>query len=786
MRTLLLLGLLAVAGSLPATSMPRTNLRLTGSVVDEATGLGLEYATVSVYDLDTLLVEGAVTDGEGHFTLNVPAGRYLLRVKFLGYARRDSSVTVAGATHLEPIALAAADVNLDAVEVTAARTRMQLSLDKKTFEVGEDLLSRGTSANHVLDQLPSVSVSPEGAVSLRGNAGVKVLINGRPSALADNNALESIPAESIERVEIVTNPSARYESAGTAGIINIILKQERQRGHGGSLNLTTGYPADHRLNGNVNLRREKFTAFLTAGGRYSNYAGRERLFRESILDGTTFRLDRTGVQARNDVAASAYAGIDYQLADRTTLSGSYSYYWMINDDETNTDFRYEGSLPDRRQVIDYYEPGQYHQLDVSLQHDLGEGEKLTAYLKNDLWAEDETERSTFRTAGNTVLDYESGSGESSRDHLLQIDYERSTPDGGKWEAGLRGETRVIVADYTARDLLDEAVLTGFDNRLDYFERIGSAYLQYSHEGEKFGYQLGLRDEFTLVRTRNRSPEYPDLRKPYNRLFPTANVSYTFSEGWRSQLSYSKRIYRPGFFQLNPFMSLSDPNGLFIGNPDLDPVYTDRVEINVVAQSEKLTLNPAIYASRSNDFIQYVVEYRAENVFGLADGTIVDRPVNLDHEDRLGLELTANYRPAEFLNLTLEWNYFGYRQRGTFAGRNLDFEHRSWSAGGRASVDLPADWRLQASLRYQAPFETAQQTSLAVVNATFGLSKEWAGKYTLSLSARAPQYNRFETRLPDLRADGERYWNDWRFGGSISYRFERGAESRERSSRGSIR
>ena len=795
MRTLFLLGLLVCAGSLPATALPLFEHLLSGRVIVASSGEGLEYATVSAFTTDSTLVNGTVTQSDGTFTLKLPAGEYRLRIEFIGFAEREVAVNLTGRTELEDIEITAEEVNLDAVEVSAQRTQMSLSLDKKTFEVGQNLLARGGSANQLLEQLPSVTVSPEGTVSLRGNAGVKVLINGRPSALADNNALESIPAESIERVEIITNPSARYEASGTAGIINIILKKDQQRGYGGALSLSTGFPADHRLNGNLNLRREKFTAFLTAGGRYSNYRGRDDYFRESTLNGNTYLLNRYTDQDRNDVAANAYAGMDYRMTDRATLSGSYSLYWMINDDESTTDFDYGGSVPDFardwHQAIDYREPGLYQQLDVTFEQDLGEGSKVTAYLKNDLWSEEEVEQSTFaqlQPEAGRVLDFRTTSRESSRDHLFQVDYVRPLQTGRQFEVGLRGETRVISVEYLATDYLPEepSVIPGFDNRLDYFERIGSAYLQYSHEGERVGYQLGLRNEFTLVRTENRSEAAENIRKPYNRLFPTANLTYTFRDGLRAQVSYSKRIQRPGFWQLNPFMTLSDPNTLFTGNPDLDPAYTDRVEINLLRQTDKLTLNPAVYLSRTTDFFQFAIGYEKENVFGLEDGTIAFRPVNLDDEDRLGLELTASYRPSDILTLSGEWNYFGYRQRGETVEQDFSFEQQSWTAGARANLSLPREFKVQASFQYDAPFQTAQGIRLARYSSVFGMSKEWKEQFSLTVNARSPRFQRNETNLPNLYELGERFQTGWRFGATLTYRFERGAESRGRNSRGNIR
>ncbi|MGB3547033.1 MAG: carboxypeptidase regulatory-like domain-containing protein, partial [Saprospiraceae bacterium] len=210
-----------------ATALSAQNHPVSGLITAEAGGDPLEYATVSAYAAgDSLrLIDGTVTDAAGRFNLSLPAADYRLEFGFIGLATRRQALKLVQATDLGEISLTAVASSLDAVEVTAERTRMSLQLDKKVFEVGQDALSRGGSATNVLEQLPSIMVSADGQVSLRGNSGVRILVNGRPSALADNNALEAIPAASIERVEIITNPSARYEAAGSAGIINIILKK---------------------------------------------------------------------------------------------------------------------------------------------------------------------------------------------------------------------------------------------------------------------------------------------------------------------------------------------------------------------------------------------------------------------------------------------------------------------------------------------------------------------------------------------------------------------------------
>ncbi len=780
-----------------ATALSAQNHPVSGLITAEAGGDPLEYATVSAYAAgDSLrLIDGTVTDAAGRFSLSLPAADYRLEFGFIGLATRRQTLKLLQATDLGEISLTAVASSLDAVEVTAERTRMSLQLDKKVFEVGQDALSRGGSATNVLEQLPSIMVSADGQVSLRGNSGVRILVNGRPSALADNNALEAIPAASIERVEIITNPSARYEAAGSAGIINIILKKEKQRGYGGTVGLTTGYPADHRLNMNLNLRREKFSAFASAGLRYSNYRGSGELDQESEVNDGFFRLRQERDQDRNDKNVTGYAGLDYNISERATLTAGYSLYHVINDDLTDISFRYTDAddRPTRnwRQSLDYLEPGTYQQLDIAYIRTGEAGKKLSLYLKNDLWAEVENEvvdiDETF-PAPVELLRYRTETRESSRDHLLQADYEMPLGEYSKLELGLRGETRIITSDYLAENFINEAFtpLPGFANELDYFERIGSAYLQYGWKKDAIGLQVGLRNEYTWIQVESAAEEQPDIEKRYNKLFPSLSASYQLSDATSTQLSYSRRIRRPAFWQLNPFAGIGNPTTLFAGNPDLDPAYTDRVELNLVQRWEKLTVNPALYASTTTDFFNSIIEQEGENIFALSTGTIRSRAINLEREDRYGLEVTTNYRPTEKLTLSGEINYYGYRQRGRFGDRDFAFDFATWSGALRTQIQLPADIGIQARFNYNARYKDAQTIRRGQYLIDLGLTKQWNKKFTLTLNVRSPRFQVQETFRPDFRQEEYSEWTNWRTGLSLQYRFERGAGAEERRQRGSIR
>jgi outer membrane receptor protein involved in Fe transport len=420
-----------------------------------------------------------------------------------------------------------------------------------------------------------------------------------------------------------------------------------------------------------------------------------------------------------------------------------------------------------------------------------EGEKLTVFAQNDFWVEPEYEDVTFQESFPEMvqnLRYRTETEEGSRDYLLQVDYESPVGENGKIETGLRGETRIIYSDYLAEQNEDNtwSTLPGFQNAFDYYERIGSGYLQYAWNKDAFGFQVGLRNEYTVVRIENEATPEEDVTKPYNRVFPSASASFKLSDETSTQLSFSKRIRRPSFGLLNPFGGIGDPNSIFRGNPDLDPTYTDRLEWNLIRRWEKLTINPAIYASTAVDFVSFVLDQSTENPFDLETGTINVSPVNLDRENRYGVEVNVNYRPTESINLSGEVNYYGYQQRGEVEGRSFDFDYATWSSSLRSNIDLPKDISFQAVLYYDAPFKTVQSIRAAQYYLRMGLSKQWNNKFTLTANLAAPRRNASTNTLPTFTEEEKNQWTRWRGSLNFQYRFEKGAGARARRQRGSIR
>jgi len=791
MKYLCLLGVLIFVSTFTATSM-FASFQIKGQIVAEDGKQALEYATISAFQ-DSTLIDGTITDETGIFSLDLEKGEYQLRIEFIGFANKEMQIIVDQNIDLGSIILSNDNVNLDAVEVTAEQSEYNLKLDKKVFNVGKDLLSRGGSVTDILDNVPSVTVEPSGAVSLRGNSGVTILINGKPSALTQNNALSTIPASSIDRVEVITNPSARYESAGNAGIINIVLKKDRRKGFNGRASISAGIPADSRPVFSFNYRRDKVNFFGNLGARYANFIGRSDGKRISTLNGVTSSFTTDADQDRNDKAAFGFVGMDYLINDENTLTGSYSNYSVINTDQSRINFLYRdegGNLTQEwNQVFDYREPESYNQLDLTYTRRFAkdENKRWTLTFQHDFWFNDETENTFINEIFPNEferLKLRTNTVESSKDYLLQTDYQTGLGDNGNFEIGLRAETRVIKSDFIAENREDNEwkVYQGFDNELNYYERIGGAYVQYGQQFEKLSYLLGLRTEYTFVKI-DLLDELEDVNKEYTRLFPTFNISYQFTDATATQLSYSRRIRRPQFWQLNPFAGFSNPTEIFQGNPDIDPAYTHRVEWNLVQNWEKISFNPAIYYSATEDYFEFYFEQQA-------DGLIRQTPVNLQLEQNYGVEIIASYRPNDALSFNGEINWFGYEQTGDFLDRNFDIAASTWRGRFTARYRFLSTFSAQARWNYQAAYQDAVSKRKAVQYADFALSKSFFDeKLTATFNVRNAfdsRWYRSITTIPTATQEGNRAWNVRRFSVDLTYQFEQGESGRLRGARGSIR
>ncbi len=790
MRFYFILMALVISSSLSASALP-AKVDLSGRIVDADFNEPLEFATVSAFDNEELLVTGAITDSTGKFSIRLPKGLYKLKFEFIGYSSLDTTLELSANYDLGDIKMSSSAFELEGATVTAERSRLTLKLDKQIFDVGADIVSQGGTANEVLDNVPMVNVSQEGIVSLRGNSSVKVLINGKPSALADNNALQGIPASNIAKVEIMTNPSARYEAAGNAGIINIILKDQNAKNGGGQVSVSVGAPADYRINGSFSRTENKWTYFGNAGLRYSDYFSTGDAKRNSQLPSGTQILIEDLTQERNDKAGNAFFGLDFRPTEKTTLSASYSYYHQTDDDQSLVDYAYsDGNQNLQRdwfQTYDYLEPQNYHQIEASWAQDLSkEGSKFFILFQNDFWDNDEQGLTIVNErfpAMSEAFQLRTRDIESSNDYLLQGDYEQKLGEHGKIEIGLRGEMRIISSDYLAEEKLTEdfMVYRDLENLVDYYERIAAAYVQYSLEKDKWGLQLGLRSEYTNVKVEDTKVETEDIKKSYNWVFPSATVSYKFSEKINASLGYSKRIQRPGFWQLNPFGGIDNPNELHFGNPDLDPSFRDLVELKVLFNSDKLTISPHFAA-------HYIDGFYDTQVLQDSSGLVTYFPINLDQERILNAGLILTYEPFKGWQLTGEVNASEFKQKGFYKG--VDFGNSFQTYSGEVGIrgKLPLEIRMQATFFYYGAQRYLQSYRDPYYGINAGLSRKFlSDRLQISLNVR----NLFElavysggATLPTFTNSYDRVWQGQRFG--LTAAWDIGADVRVRRARGSIR
>ncbi|WP_187696520.1 TonB-dependent receptor domain-containing protein [Xanthovirga aplysinae] len=727
---------------------------ISGIILDAESREPLAYATVAVYYNGTL-IDGIITKEDGKFSMKVKPGDYLLKVEFLSYKTFEKQITLKDHLDLGVIALQVDLQALEAVEVNAERSKVELKLDKKVFNVGKDLLAQNGSLSQVLDNVPSVAVDLEGVVSLRGNTNVSVLINGKPSVLATNNSLDQISAQNIERIEVITNPSSRYQAAGTAGIINVILKKNKLEGFSGSVSLSSGSPADYNFNTHLNYKTKKFNFFSTFGYRFVDNIITQDVNQSSIVNGHTVILDQVAEEKRNAKIKSLFIGADYFINDQNTITASFyktlrrfknntSYHYDYFDDQTMLDstlVRYEN----------YLEPQDHNQLELSYVKTFDkEGQKLTLDFQYDFWDDDEMENLTTHQVGITESDplfSRTRDIESSKDYLVQLDFIRPFNKNAIFETGLRGETRIITSDYKVEEFdgANWEIYKDIANVLDYKEEIGGAYVQVSNKVNKFSYQLGLRAEITKISISDKKNVFKDSKK-YTNLFPTAHLTYSFTESTNMQLSYSKRINRPGFWYLNPFGGLAELNTQRQGNPDMDPAFTNVFELGFLTQWGELSINPSIYFHHTTAYFEFYTDRDA-------DGVLITKPINLDHENRIGFELSTTYTPYKWLRLSGELNYYSYQQRGDFNDQNFDFDDSSWFTRISSRVKLPSNFTLQASYNFRGENESAQTIIKSRYFMDLGMSKNLLrNNATLTLNVR----NLLNSREEYLTRTGENF------------------------------
>lgn len=761
-----------------ANALFAQQLKVTGTVIDAASGSPIEFATVAVHEKDSgTMRTGTTTDPEGKFELSVPSQDFLVKISFIGMQQQSIEMPNAnnGLINLGRIELAMNGELLDEVVVQGEKSQTQFHLDKRVFNVGTDLSSTGASALEVLNNVPSVTVNIEGQVSLRGSAGVQMLINGKPSVLTSEggNALGSITADMIDRVEVITNPSAKYEAEGTSGIINIVLKKDEKKGLNGSVTVNTGFPNNHSVGLSINRRTEKFNLFSQLGVGYRTFPSTYEDLNQDKVNQSS--LASNGEADKNEEFYNIVLGADYHInpLNIITLSGRFAYEKEAEDGYTNYSFTVPGSTARswrREETTTATNPKWEYELQYKKDFPNNEDQSLLFSARGSSFGKDKA--STFDISGdqqNGVNSQQSNTDFQEIETTFKLDYTHPFSEKITLETGAQYLIEDVSNDFEVNDLVNSEWVPNptFTNIFDYDQKVLGVYTTLAYEAKKWGVKAGLRLENTDLSTLLRNNDQSN-KQQYTNLFPSGHVSYKISEQLSLQAGYSKRIYRPGLWHLNPFFSFRDNFNLATGNPNLLPEFTDSYEVTSIYMLGELSLNAGVYYRHTKDVIERVTTFE--------DNVTISSPQNIGTNNTTGLEVNAKISPAKFLSLSSDFNLNAFQRKGTLENQSFDFNGNRWSLRLMSKWKLPAKFDVEISGNYNSEYKTVQGTMDDNIAVNLGVRKKLLkNRLIANLSVRdvfASRIRRFTTDQPTFFRSGESFRGRFiTFG--LSYGFGKG-------------
>lgn len=791
-----LMGILSVLFCLNGYALPDASGLVKGKVIDSKSKEALEFVNVSIRPKGSdQILKGATTDLDGVFVVNnLPEGDYTLTVSYIGYKPYEKSFTIGPdqkAVSFKMIPLAEDSQVLGEVQIVGQKAQMKFDIDKKVFNVDQNIASTGGSASDVLSNIPSVEVDNEGEVSLRGNSSVTIWINGKASGLsADNQAqiLEQLPAESIENIEVITNPSAKYSPEGTAGIINIVLKEDRKAGYYGSVQAGADTRGGYNASANINYSSGKIEAYANLGYRERRMKGGGYSNRLNIGAADTTYLDQTSASRNNGGNLFARAGMTWRITpkDYFTLGG----FGMFGSRHNKNTIRYLSNTPGsflsstRQSNSDNKMNG--GNIEIGYKHDFSKKSNLdftaswnswgmdnpTIYDQHSLYPGD-VETTSYQRQLNNVRNH---------NWEFQLDYMNAFNDNQKVEAGYKGtlsrqkspvETFSGPTEATAEE--DRALF----NRFLYDQDIHALYATYSAKIYGLGIQAGLRGEYSRVNTRSMGygqteQDVNPYKNDYFSLFPSVFLSYALPKDNEIQVNYTRRISRPWGGQLNSFMNITDSTNISFGNPRLSPQYSNAFELNYIKNWGVHILSVSAYYRNTNDVIQ--------RIRFLEDDIMKTTYENVAKSQSAGVEIVGKNNLFRILDLTTTVNLFYSKLDGFSylpAGQTEPVigkpeENFSWNARMIANVILPYAVSLQVTGNYNAKQVIAQGYRKPNYSLDAGIRKTFFDKkLSLSINAR----DLLDSRKRHTVTSGTNFYQDdmnWRggrtFGFTLTYSF----------------
>ncbi|SFH92943.1 TonB-dependent receptor [Halpernia frigidisoli] len=810
------LGLTFILGA-ASLAFAQQKTPVSGTVVG-AQGATVPYASITFTNgTDKINSDAALTDETGKYSLTLAPGSYSVSIEAIDFKKTTSTliVTTSAAVKNFDVSTETSVTNnktqdIEGVVIVAAAPKpYKVELDKRVYDPSSDLISKGGNLQDVLSNVPSISVDTDGTVSMRGNTNIKFLINGKPSALLGiddgADALKSIPADQIDRIEVITNPSSKYEASGTAGILNIILKKSKKLGFNGSVTGTLGYLPQTSLNTNLSWRKGDWTYFLNGGGGYNRSKSKSIQQYQTLRDAGSLKnfdlisrsRDQQSKGEGNNYNATAGFNVDLTpkasvnasillrtfdyTSDEATnifennflgadLGGNFDVTTAQQDNGKRTNNSYQVDLGYDQKIGD---KGQLLSISGSLQNSNGNNNSTSNI--NSVSTKTNIINIPTRTITNNLI----YSSTDNKTYLGKVDYELPLGEISKIEAGARYDFTKNTYDYTVLQSINNSPqrpLSNFTSNTFYEEKVAAAYAQFKSKIDALGYQLGTRVENTAIDIdfkNNGTGDRVQKTKSYTGFFPSVFLSYDLGKNSQFLINYSRRIQRPRSFFLVPFNSY-DTRSSFQGNPDLNPTYENSFEFGYSLSSKKLTFNPTLYYKKSQDEVNFV-QVPVKGADGIT--AIFTQPVNAGSEENYGLDLNGSYDPYKWFRLMGSVNLYGYKTTGSF--QDFNFAGNGFSSRIRLTTTFKPD--KDTSFQFQGSYRGAEKSlsnnrkPTYVIN--FGASRTiMKGDGTLAFNIQ----DIFNTRAREFTTTGADFtqynYNQFQprqFSVSFTYRFKQG-------------
>ena len=708
-------------------------------ILDAATKGAVEYANIVLNNAtDSSQVTGTISQSDGSFRLeNLRPGKYYVEVYFLGYqtqhindvqiSRRNPTVDVGN------ILIRQSTVSMNAVEVEGEKAPISYQIDKKVINVERQLTATSGSAVDVLENVPSIRVDIEGNVCLRGSGSFRVLIDGRPTILDASDALQQIPASTIANIEIITNPSAKFDPEGTAGIINIILKKNRKSGRSGFANVNAGLDDKYGIDGTVEYKTERYSTVLSVDYNRRNYSGNDIDENRTTRDGVTSFLYSEGESQRGRINMGLRAGFDYFLTSDDILSFGARVGDRTSDRDASQEYDEWTSLAPEPVIYtnstERERSGYFYAIHSNYQHKFGmKGHELSARLS---WNYRESDEMSSNALLNNAAEITEGrrtteNGPSS-DFSSRLDYERPLSETSKMEFGYTTDvdnstdnTALFEFDTDVNDYVEQ---TAFNNYSKYKRSIHAVYGMFAGEYKSLGVQFGLRGEYT-----GREIFYEDSNDPFKidrwDYFPTIHSSFKFPGGQQMMASYTRRIDRPRGWSLEPFETWIDAYNIRIGNPALQPEYIDSYELGMQTYFGKNLFSVETYFRQTNNKIERIRSVYADNI-------TLHTTRNVGKDYALGSEFLLNLDVTKKWNVNLIGNLYNYRVEGTLFDESFDRESFNWGSRISNSIKITRDFQLQVDGSYRSRSVSSQRRESGFFMVNSALRYEFIQKQVIA-------------------------------------------------------